>query len=165
MLEACLFYTFAALAVLAALAVISVRNPIHSTLSLLLAMFSLAALYLTMQATFVAVIHIAVYAGAIVILFLFVIMLIGIKEKEKTKIGIFFQILSTLAVLPLIFLLIKTILNITTKPIVVPETQAGSAQALSELLFSRCLLPFELISLLLLTAIIGAVYLGGKRSS
>jgi len=163
-LEAVLFYSFAALAVLGAVGVTGFRRPIHSTLSLLLVMFSLAALFLVMEATFVAVIHIAVYAGAVVILFLFVIMLIGIKEKEKAKIRITYRILASLAVFAVVFLLGKTIFVIIPVSGPLPEAVIGSAEALSRLLFTRYLLPFELISLLILTAIIGAVYLGSRRA-
>jgi len=80
-LEGVLFYLFAGVAVFGALAVICFKNPIHSALSLLLTLFAIAALFLLMQATFVAVIHIAVYAGAVIILFLFVIMLMGVKKR------------------------------------------------------------------------------------
>lgn len=165
MLEAVLFYTFAGLATLSAVTVISVRNPVYSTLSLLLTMFCLAALFLTMEATFVAVIHLAVYAGAIVILFLFVIMLIGVKEKEKSKVPFLYFIFSGAAVLAIAFLLIKTFLHLTSGSSGIQQDLIGSAQALSELLFTRYLLPFELISFLILAAIIGAVYLGSKRQS
>jgi NADH-quinone oxidoreductase subunit J len=166
MLEAVLFYIFAGLAVLGAIAVVSFRSPVRSTLSLLVSMFSLAVLFLTLQATFVAFIHIAVYAGAVVILFLFVIMLIGIKEKEKARPRPPFLAAALLAVLFLVFLAGKAVLAIiSANSGSASQSAVGSAQALSALLFSEYLLPFELISILMLTAIIGAVYLGTRRET
>jgi NADH-quinone oxidoreductase subunit J len=165
MLEAILFYFFAFVIVVSAIAVIGFKNPVYSTLSLLVAMFGLAALFLLMQATFLAVIHIVIYAGAIVVLFLFVIMLLGIKEKEKTQIGLPFKIAATLSAVCLGFILGKAFLLLATGHRPPATSLEGSAQALGRLIFGPYLLPFELISILILVAVIGAVYLGKKEAS
>jgi NADH-quinone oxidoreductase subunit J len=165
MLEAILFYFFACIILSAAIAVISFRNPIYSTLSLLVAMFGLAALFLLMQATFLAVIHIVVYAGAIVVLFLFVIMLLGIKEKETVEIGLPFKIAATLSALALAFVLGKVFLLLVTSYQSPVTSLEGNAKALGRLIFGPYLLPFELISILILVAVIGAVYMGKKETS
>ena len=163
MVETILFYFFAFVALSAAIAVISFKNPIYSTLSLLVTMFGLAALFLLMQATFLAVIHIAIYAGAIVVLFLFVIMLLGINEKEKAEIGIGFKITAGLSAIFIFAILGKTVLATIPTPHTPTPSLEGSAQAVGRLIFGPFLLPFELISILILVAIIGAVYLGKKE--
>src|SRR5258706_16301719 len=136
MVETILFYFFAFVAVSAAIAVISFKNPIYSTLSLLVTMFGLAALFLLMQATFLAVIHIAIYAGAIVVLFLFVIMLLGINEKEKADIGIGFKITAGFSAVLIALILGKAVLSPATShqsPIAIIE---GIAQAVGRLIFA-----------------------------
>jgi NADH-quinone oxidoreductase subunit J len=162
-LEGILFYLFAGVAIGGALAVVSFRNPIYSALSLLLTLFSIAALFLLMQATFVAVVHIAVYAGAIIILFLFVIMLMGVKKDEVDDVSPAYKWATLFAGLCLAFVLAKAIMIIFRNSIPATNSLIGDAQALGSLIFSKYLLPFELISLLILVAVIGAVYLGGKR--
>ncbi len=164
MLEMILFYIFSAFVLGGAIGVISLKNPIHSALSLLLSLISIAALFLLMKATFVAVIHIAVYAGAIIIMFLFVIMLMGFKSKETKNIKPSFKIISFASVLFLILLLIKAFAIALSGIETAPSGSETSVKALSKLLFSTYLLPFELVSILILVAIIGAVYLGAKRS-
>jgi len=162
-IESILFYLFSFFAVVSALAVISFSSPVYSTLSLLVTMFSIAALFLIQQATFLAVIHIVVYAGAIVVLFLFVIMLLGVKEKETVKIGIIFRTVAGFAALSLGFILGKTLLSAHSLALTPHLPLEGSAQALGRLIFGPYLLPFELISLLILVAVIGAVYLGKRE--
>jgi len=162
-LEGILFYLFAGVVIGGALAVVSFRNPIYSALSLLLTLFSVAALFLLMKATFVAVVHIAVYAGAIIILFLFVIMLMGIKKDEVDDVSPAYKWVTLFSGLCLAFVLTKAMLIIYRNSIPAAESLIGDAKALGGLIFSKYLLPFELISLLILVAVIGAVYLGGKR--
>ena len=163
-METILFYFFASVVLSAAIAVISFKNPIYSTLSLLVTMFGLAALFLLMQATFLAVIHIAIYAGAIVVLFLFVIMLLGINEKEKTEIEMGFKITAGFAAGLVALIFGKAVLTAHPSPLTPHPSLEGSAQALGRLIFGPFLLPFELISILILVAIIGAVYLGKKET-
>lgn len=164
MFEVILFYFLAVLTVAGALGVIGLRSPVYSTLSLLLSMLSLAALFLMLQAPFVAFIHIAVYAGAIIVLFLFVIMLIGIKEKERSRVSFSFGLLSALAGLLLAVLAGRMIFKLLENKVPSAQTLMGSAQNLAELLFTKYLLPFELVSVLILVAVIGAVYLGRRQS-
>lgn len=163
MVEGILFYLFAGVAILGALAVVSFRNPIYSALSLLLTLFSVAALFLLLQATFVAVVHIAVYAGAIIILFLFVIMLMGVKKDEVDDVSPAYKWAALFSGLCLAFVLAKAMLIIYRNSVPATFSLMGDAKALGSLMFSKYLLPFELISILILVAVIGAVYLGGKR--
>jgi len=158
-----LFYLFSALALAGAIAVVSFRSPIYSTLSLLATMFSLAVLFLLQQATFVAVIHVVVYAGAIVILFLFVIMLLGINQKEEVQISLPLQILAGILAFGFVLLVGKFLLDFLREAPRTMQTLVGDVEPLGKLLFTKYLLPFELLSLLLLVAIIGAVYLGKKE--
>ena len=163
MLEGILFYLFAGVVIGGALAVVSFHNPIYSALSLLLTLFSVAALFLLMKATFVAVVHIAIYAGAIIILFLFVIMLMGVKKDEVDDVSPAYKWVTLFSGLCLAFVLAKAILVTYQNSIPATTSLMGGAKALGGLIFSKYLLPFELISLLILVAVIGAVYLGGKR--
>ena len=158
-----LFYLFSAIALVGAIAVVSFRSPIYSTLSLLTTMLSLAVLFLLQQATFVAVVHVVVYAGAIVILFLFVIMLLGINQKEDVQISLPLQILAGVLAFGFILLVGKFLLDFLREAPQTIQTLTGDVEPLGRLLFTKYLLPFELLSLLLLVAIIGAVYLGKKE--
>jgi len=142
-LETVLFYVFALTGTASAVAVVSFKNPIHSTLSLLLTLFTLAGLFLLMQAPFVAVIHIAVYAGAIIILFLFVIMLMGINKSEKAEVGLPYKGATVIAAVALIFILGKAVLAITAQIPQATTQLVGGAEELGQLIFSKYLLPFE----------------------
>lgn len=164
MLETLLFYFFALVTVAAAIAVVSSRSPIYSTLSLLVTMFAVAVLFLLMQATFLAVIHIVVYAGAIVVLFLFVIMLLGLKEREQVNLKPLYLLTALLSAVSLPIIFGKAIFSALSYASPAPSAIEGSAKAVGRLVFGSYLLPFELLSLLILVAVIGAVYLGRRES-
>jgi len=161
-----LFFVFAIVAVMGALLLIVAREPIHSALSLILVMVSLAALYLMLGAEFIAAVQIIVYAGAIMVLFVFVIMLLNAGVEERTN----WSQIAKYAGLPLgIFLLFElahflahsrsgaTIANGAGA-----SGAAASTRALSEMLFQKYLLPFEATSILILIAILGAVVLAKR---
>jgi NADH-quinone oxidoreductase subunit J len=163
-METIIFYFFALVSVGAALLVITRRNPIHSALWLVLCFFSLAAVYVLLSAHFIAIIQIAVYVGAIMVLVLFVIMLLNLSEEElgvaKRTIIKFFGV-----ILAGIFM----VLLANGVKVLAPQTAAsisddfGTAEILGEFLFTDYLLPFEIASVLLLTAMIGAVILTKRR--
>lgn len=163
-MEALLFYPFAALAVLGALGVITLRKPTRALLSLMVTMFSLAVLFILLQAYFVAMVHLIVYAGAVLVLFLFVIMLLGIGAKEpkvleNTKLGF----LALALFVPVAFLGLLLYLTSSLKdPSIQPA--GGSPEAFGTLLFTRYLLPFELVSFLLLIGVFAAVALASTPS-
>jgi NADH-quinone oxidoreductase subunit J len=158
-----LFSLFAGIAVAGAIALIVAREPIHSALSLILVMVSLAALYLLLGAEFIAAVQIIVYAGAIMVLFVFVIMLLNAGVEERTN----FSRLTKYAGLPLaVFLALELgywLVRGSHGP-AQTEVSSASTRELSHLLFGSFVLPFELTSILILIALLGAVVLARKES-
>ncbi len=160
-----LFYSVACLTIISALFVVLNRNPVYSAVMLVLCFFSIATLYLLLEAYFVAVLEIIIYAGAIMVLFLFVIMLLDLgREAALPKLKILDKALSLFLVV-IIFLGIITLtmwdggdLHQTLNP-----SSVGDITAVGKALFTDFLLPFEVASLLLLVALIGTVYLAKKR--
>jgi len=164
-MTAALFYFIACLTIISALFVVLNRNPVYSAVMLVFCFFSLAALYVLLEAYFVAVLEIIVYAGAIMVLFLFVIMLINVgKEIAATS------IIEKAKVLPFVLVVLFS-LNIILLILWRNEglhqsntiSSVGSITAIGQALFTKYLLPFEIASLLLLVALIGTVYLAKKR--
>jgi NADH-quinone oxidoreductase subunit J len=156
------FFAFFALAALVCgIAMIFQRNLIYCVLLLIMVMVSLAGLFLMLNAQFVAIIQIVVYAGAIMVLFLFVIMLLNLSQEE----GGAFRIQKPLSAILLVLLLIPTIYIISSFGDL-PATQTaqgnlglGEVEHIARLLFTKYLLPFEIAGVLLLIAIVGAVVL------
>jgi NADH-quinone oxidoreductase subunit J len=158
-MESLVFYPFAALAVVSALGVVTLRNPTRALLSLIVTMFSLAVLFLLLKAYFIAMVHLIVYAGAVLVLFLFVIMLLGIKAKEanvfeETRKG--FLALACFVPTAFLGLLLFLAATLERKPLSPAE---GAPENLGTFLFTRYLLPFELVSFLLLIGVFAAVAL------
>jgi len=158
-----IFFVLAGLAVFGAVALILQSHPIHSALSLILVMLSLAGLYLLMGAEFVAAVQIIVYGGAVMVLFVFVIMLLNAGEEERTN----FSRLATFAGVPLALALAGLIAAaIARSSGHLPPATTGaltSTKELSKLLFSEFVYPFELTSFLILVAIIGAIVLAQRE--
>jgi len=160
-----LFYFVACFTIISALFVVLNRNPVYSAVMLVLCFFSIATLYLLLEAYFVAVLEIIIYAGAIMVLFLFVIMLLDLgREAALPKLKILDKALSLFLVV-IIFLGILTLtmwdggdLHQTLNP-----SSVGDITAVGKALFTDFLLPFEVASLLLLVALIGTVYLAKRR--
>ena len=166
MTEAIFFYTFSGVMLLGALSVVFNPRPIYAVLSLLVAMFSLACLFVMLGAYFVAALQVLLYAGAVLILFLFVIMLLNLAPRELARKRAFtVRGIGTLAPLLLALLLVRIFLH-EAQPAVPLATGApeGSVEAIGRVLFSTYLLPFELTSFLILAAIIGAVALGKQTT-
>jgi NADH-quinone oxidoreductase subunit J len=166
--EGLVFYLFAALAVLAALGVVIARSPVRSALSLALVFLALAAMYILLNAPFLAVAQIMIYAGAVLILFLFVIMvlnprldIIGARGRGQTFAAIVFTV--AFGVLLIATFASGQIAAATGK--YTPEFVAaiGHVQVIGTLLFSEFLLPFEIASVLLLIAIVGAMTLARRE--
>jgi NADH-quinone oxidoreductase subunit J len=158
------FFIFAALAVVGGIGVVAFHQPIRSVLSLVVVMLSLSVLFLLLSAQFIFAVQIIVYAGAIMVLFLFVIALLG-PARELGRGRLRFQTwLSLLFILVLFGLIYALIQGIQYRQ---PENADlslfGSVQSIAVGLFTTYLYPFELTSILLLTAAIGAIYLSRKR--
>jgi len=160
-----IFFVLAALAVLGAISLIVQRHPIHSALSLIVVMVALAGLYLLMGAEFVAAVQIIVYGGAIMVLFVFVIMLLNAGEEERTnssKLATYAGIPLAVAVAGFIGAAIVRSSGSLAAP--APSGALTSTKALSMLLFSEFVYPFELTSFLILVAILGAIVLAQREN-
>jgi NADH-quinone oxidoreductase subunit J len=160
-----MFYVFAFLTLVFGFLVIAnpfSRNPVTSAMFLVLTIVSLAGLFVLLHAFFLAAVQVLVYAGAVMVLFLFVIMLLDLKVEERRhiqKLGVIGGLASVGAILG-IFL--WTLLH-NSLPDPQPLTHEGGTRELGTLLFSQYLLPFEIVSVLLLVAMVGAVLLSKKE--
>ncbi|HET6929900.1 MAG TPA: NADH-quinone oxidoreductase subunit J [Candidatus Acidoferrum sp.] len=161
-----IFFLLAGLAVFGAVALILQSHPIHSALSLILVMVSLAGLYLLMGAEFIAAVQIIVYGGAVMVLFIFVIMLLNAGVEERTNISK----MATFGGIPLALALggiIAAAVARSTGHLPVTTATEGaltSTRDLSKLLFSEFVYPFELTSFLILVAILGAIVLAQREN-
>ena len=159
-----IFFVLAALAVLGAVSLILQSHPIHSALSLILVMVSLAGLYLLMGAEFIAAVQIIVYGGAVMVLFIFVIMLLNAGEEERTN----FSKLATFGGIPLALalggIIAAAIARSSSHLPAATEGTLTSTRKLSMLLFSEFVYPFELTSFLILVAILGAIVLAQREN-
>ena len=165
-----IFYLFAALSVFGALGVLFLKNPIHCALSLVGTFFCLGSIYVMLNAEFVAVIQVLIYAGAIMVLFLFVLMLLSSSDTEMssnkwTAGNILAGILSLGIFVQIAYLFTGNELKLGTKgeyPIEVVE-EIGSIALIGRLLFTDYILSFEIIVILLLVAVIGAVVIAKRK--
>jgi len=158
------FFFFAALAIVGGVGVVTFHQPIRSVLSLVVVMLSLSVMFLLLSAQFVFAVQIIVYAGAVMVLFLFVIALLG-PARELGRGRLRFQAsLSILFVLALFGVMYALIQGIEYRqPDQADLSFFGSVQSIAVGLFTTYLYPFELTSILLLVAAIGAIYLSRKR--
>lgn len=169
MVETGFFILLAVLSVITAILVIVQRNPVASAIFLIINFFCLAGIYLMLNAQFIAIIQILVYAGAIMVLFLFVIMLLNLeKEKRlvaKHKLSKFLGVVLGIVLLGLIGMIFNSALLEGSKGNYPPEKVAalGNTEVIGRLLFTEFLLPFEITSVLLLVAIIGAIVLAKRQ--
>lgn len=162
-----IFLYLAAAIIILSLLVITRRNPVHSAIMMLLLFFHIAALYLTLNAEFLAAIQLIVYAGAILVLFLFVILLLNLKEEVLERIYIGPWPLGLAAALGLWVMIVLSLKSFTEGPkgaltaeVIKTET---NTKVLGKILFVEYLYPFEIVSVVLLVAIIGAIVLAKKR--
>jgi NADH-quinone oxidoreductase subunit J len=165
-----IFWAFAGLAVVSALSCITRRSPVASALWLVVTLFSLAALFVLLDAQFIAVLQVLVYAGAIMVLFLFVIMLLNLGRPGPTDlkgpvglgVGV---LLAGLLLVQLLGLRQATPPGLALAPGAVARAAAeqGMVPAVARPLFGAYLVPFEITSILLLAAIVGAVVLAKRK--
>ncbi len=159
------FYLLSALAVISGLLVITRRNAVHSALSLIVTLLSVAGLYLMLYAPFVAGVQIIVYAGGIMVLFLFVIMLVNIERVSKERqfnriwpVGL----VAACALLGLFLSVYAKGKSLFPEP-TLPLAEANNTQQIGVMLYGNYMFAFEIASLLLLVAILGAVIMAKKR--
>jgi NADH-quinone oxidoreductase subunit J len=164
MLHLALFIAFGAIALAGAVNLLAQRHPINSALSLVVVMGALAAEYLLLGAEFVAAVQVIIYAGAIMVLFIFVIMLLNAGVEEKTRGSRVAIIFGIPGMVLLGVLVIWTLVANPGQGSVSVGAQYGPAKAIGNLLFHDFLLPFEVTSVLILIAIMGAIVLAHPPS-
>jgi NADH-quinone oxidoreductase subunit J len=165
-MEAALFYLFAGLTLLCGFLVVAnpfSRNPVTSAMFLVLTLVSLAGLFVQLHAFFLAAVQILVYAGAVMVLFLFVIMLLDLQEEERRRVTRLGWITGLIVVGALAAILLRAVV-IHGAPVQRPmKLGEGETRALGELLFTDYVLPFEIVSVLLLVAMVGVILLSKKE--
>ncbi|MGJ1196999.1 NADH-quinone oxidoreductase subunit J family protein [Sphingobacterium spiritivorum] len=158
-----IFYFVAFLSIFFALMTIFTKNPVHSVLYLVITFFTFTVHYILLNAQFLAVVNFIVYMGAIMVLFLFVLMLLNLnKESEPMRSGVV-KVMGAVAGMCLLVVVLGSlrIIEIDNGDVVAQPT-IGLVKQLGEVLFDKFLLPFEISSILLLTAMVGAVLLAKK---
>lgn len=156
-----LFYFLSFVAVLSALMVVFSKNPVYSVLYLIITFFAIAGHYVLMKAEFLAVVHLIVYAGAIMVLFLYVIMLLNLNREDEPHKTNILKFAATICSGLLLVVLIGSLkgTELLTKASTNEGSAIGTVKNLGQVLFTDFLLPFEIASVLLLAAMIGVVML------
>jgi len=166
-MESIFFFVVAAVAIIMSIMVVTCKNPINSALSLVMTFFCLATFYVMLDAPFMAVTQVIVYAGAIMVLIIFVIMLLNVKAESGKRgshavlagsaIGVFTLFLTCW------FLIKGSMTGVTGSMDAAQVVKYGHVELIGKALFTDFLFPFEITSLLLLAAIVGAVILAKKK--
>ena len=157
------FYFLSFLAILSALMVVLSKNAVYSSLYLITTLFSIAGHYVLLDAQFLAAVHVIVYAGAIMVLFLYVIMLLNLNHKSESTPSNYMKLAAVVCAGSLMVVLIGSLKG--TESLIAAERVSGNVglvKTLGKVMFTEFLLPFEITSLLLLAAMVGAVMLGKK---
>ncbi len=160
-----LFYVFAALTLGCAALVIAnpfSRSPVTSGMFLLLTILSMAVLFLLLHAFFLAAVQVIVYAGAVIVLFLFVIMLLDLKAEALRKVKVYGFVAGIISVGIILTIFLKSLV-MTPLASDAPPSIEGGPEALGKLLFTSYVLPFEVVSILLLVAMVGVILLSKKN--
>ena len=159
-----LFWFLSFVATLCGLMVVTSKNPVHSVLYLVLTFFAIAGHYILLNAQFLAAVHIIVYAGAIMVLFLFVIMLLNLNKETEPHKNNWLKFAAAVSAGLLLVVLVGSMKGAET---IVQKSafngEIGLIKNLGKVLFNDFLLPFEVSSILLLAAMVGAVMLGKKE--
>ena len=159
---ALLFILFAGLAVGCAIAVVAQRHPLYSAISLIGVFISLACLYVMLAAPFIAAVQVIVYAGAIMVLVVFVIMLLNVEEEQRRRTHLAFLVPAAVALAAILITEVTFFVTSVENSPSTPTTSVsdiGLTASIGKALFTTYLLPFEITSILLLMAIVGAMTL------
>lgn len=178
MWEAIFFYGFAAVAVIAALLMILMKNPVVSAAFLVVTFFAQAVLYVLLHAELLAALQVLIYAGAIMVLFLFVVMLLNLNRTSFTSYKLFFtKFFALLVIVAILFILGSSLGDLAAEnqqrlAAAQPDEHYGftvgeddALQSLGRTLFTRFLYPFEIMAVMLLGAVLGAVLMTRKREA
>ncbi|MFZ9694651.1 MAG: NADH-quinone oxidoreductase subunit J [Chitinophagaceae bacterium] len=159
-----LFWILSVAALFSAMMVVTSRNPVYSVIWLIVTFFALSGHYILLNAQFLAIVNIIVYAGAIMVLFLFVIMLMNLnKEAEPVK-NRWLQIAGAMSGGSLLLVLVAALKDteINGQQVMVGQGSIGLIKTLGKELFTNYVVPFEISSILFLSAMVGAVVIGKK---
>ena len=160
-----LFYVFAFLTLACGALVVAnpfSRNPVTSAMFLVLTIISMAGLFVLLHAFFLAAVQVLVYAGAVMVLFLFVIMMLDLKEEQRRKIKLFAIVAGLISVGAIFFTFAKALKEAKLGANLPTPTLEGATAPLGKMLFTQYLLPFEILSVLLLVAMVGVILLSKK---
>jgi len=159
------FLVLSFITILCALYVVTNKNPIHSVLALILTFFSISAHYIILNAQFLAIVNLIVYAGAIMVLFLFVLMLLNLNKDSEPQTKMGWQVAAAVAAGLLLVVLAASLHKSSEYVSRNPVEGVGLVKNLGKYLFSEFLVPFELSGILFLAAMVGAVLLGKRKSN
>ena len=158
-----LFWFLTALALSGAIGVISSRNPIYSVLWLIVVFFAISGHYILMNAQFLAIVNIIVYAGAIMVLFLFVVMLMNLNSDAEPVKNVYMKMAGIVSGLTLMIVLIAAFADAeSAQAVMYRGSSVGLIKNLGNALFNKYVIPFEISSVLFLSAMVGAVIVGRK---
>lgn len=142
------------------------KNPVHSVLYMIITFFCIAGHYILLNAEFLAIVHVIVYAGAIMVLFLYVLMMLNLNEDSEPHKSTLLKVTATICAGLLIVVLIGSLkgteLMMAQQP---TDTTTGMVENLGKVMFNDFLLPFEITSILLLAAMVGAIMLGKSETA
>ena len=160
-----LFWFLSVLALFSAMMVITSRNPVHSVLWLIVTFFAISGHYILLNAQFIAIVNIIVYAGAIMVLFLFVIMLMNLNRSTEPQKNRWLRLAGAISGGCLLLVLVAALKDsgLKQQQALVKEGHIGLIENLGKELFSTYVVPFEIASILFLSAMVGAVVIGKKE--
>ena len=161
-----LFWFLSALSLFSAVMVLISKNPVHSVLWLIVVFFAITGHYILLNAQFLAIVNLIVYAGAIMVLFLFVIMLMNLNTDNEPQRNLLIKLAGVVAGCLLLFVMVSAVRSaaeIKNGTAVMNEGDIGLIQNLGKVLFTQYVIPFEISSILFLSAMVGAVVIGKKE--
>ncbi|GAA4303350.1 NADH-quinone oxidoreductase subunit J [Compostibacter hankyongensis] len=158
-----LFWVLTVIALCSAISVVAAKNPVYSVLSLIVTFFAIAGHYVLLNAQFLAVVHIIVYAGAIMVLFLFVIMLMNLNAEIEPQKRSLVKFAGAISGGLLLVVLVAALKQSASTAVLQGHSDIGLIQNLGRSLFSDFVVPFEVSSILFLSAMIGAIVIGKKQ--
>ncbi|MFN8436353.1 MAG: NADH-quinone oxidoreductase subunit J [Cytophagales bacterium] len=158
------FYFLSFVTILTAILVVTSKNPVHSVLYLVLTFFAITGHYVLLNAQFLAIVNMVVYAGAIMVLFLFVIMFLNLNNEAEPKKNVFLLISGVIAAGCMFLVLTAAVKDVVINTPETVDSQIGIVANLGKKLFTDYVVPFEITSVLFLSAMIGAVVIGKKQS-
>lgn len=156
------FWGLSILALFSAVMVITSKNPVYSVLWLIITFFTISGHYILLNAQFLAIVNLIVYAGAIMVLFLFVIMLMNLNKETEPQKNKWLKLAGAVAGGCLLLVLVAALRNAETQMAQMAEGDIGLIENLGKVLFTQYVVPFEISSVLFLSAMVGAVVIGKR---